>query len=58
MGGVSGIDTKPHLNFSSELSPLPREVAGAVFVLSLGIAVELILRRDKLVGGILMPLLT
>ncbi len=34
-----------------ELSPLPREAAGAVFVLNLEVAVELILRRDELAGG-------
>jgi len=34
-----------------ELSPLPHEVAGAVFVLESDVAVELILRRGKLAGG-------
>ena len=56
MGEVSGINAK--ISFSFELSPLPHEVAGAVCVVSLGIAVELILPDDKYRGGILRPLMT
>ena len=38
-----------------ELSPLPREVAGAVLILLPDVAVELILPEDKPRGGNFLP---
>ena len=40
---------------ASELPLLPQEVTGTVFVFKLDVAIELILRRDKLAGGNLIP---